>query len=718
MTSRKAMWSVWAVALVAAACNDPTLAPDAQLTPSFHRDGERHRTVVVDPDGRHDAITIQAGIDLVAPGGRVQVKAGTYTEAVVISKGLTLEGIDRGSGAAVITPPGSFPGPTIQVTAAEPVAIRRFTINGAQRGIQGVGRNDLTIEDNILLGNTLSNAPLIGTSNSALTTGGRAHVVIARNFLDGLGLPIQNFGIITSGDVDALIAHNRVRRTGASCIWARQDASLTGITNVDIIDNDLDLCHRTIQGSPIVVGSSANASVPSPQLPLSATGVVNIVGNLIRNSDGSCFVTNAIRWEYLSGRIEHNRILGAVAACAAATTTSSPAAVWVGSLRGFFAVAPVIRFNDIVGNAQAGLRVAPNITSPLDARCNYWGSASGPSGVGAGTGDAVLVETGGAAPIVTPFATGPIAARHEGEHGDGHGHDACRLEFSLWSAPVNLGDPINTSANESNPALSPDELSLYFQSNRPGGLGGFDLWRSRRACRACAWDVPVNLGPVVNGPGNEYAPNLSTDGHLLFFASDRPGGSGLTDIYVSHRSDPDDDFGWNAPVALGSGVNTALADQAPASLGAPEPGANLYFSRGPTIGTLQDIYKVFITPEGETPAPAVLVTELSLASANDARPTVRSDGREVLFFSDRAGGFGGLDIWVSNRRSVRDPWSAPVNVGAPINSTAADQHPNLSRDGRTLVFSSNRAGSVAGSADIWMATRTRIEDRDWDRRWR
>jgi hypothetical protein len=68
-----------------------------------------------------------------------------------------------------------------------------------------------------------------------------------------------------------------------------------------------------------------------------------------------------------------------------------------------------VRFNDIVGNAQAGLRVAGNIATPLEARCNWWGSATGPSGAGPGTGDAVVVEPGGAMPVFMPFATAPIA---------------------------------------------------------------------------------------------------------------------------------------------------------------------------------------------------------------------------------------------------------------------------------------------------------------------
>src|SRR5437899_12780730 len=86
---------------------------------------------------------------------------------------------------------------------------------------------------------------------------------------------------------------------------------------------------------------------------------------------------------------------------------------------------------------------------------------------------------------------------------------------SEWSEPVNLGAPINSAANEMNAALSPDELSLYFVSTRSGGLGGADIWVSRRASLDAPWGEPVNLGPNVNGPGLDAAPAVSLDGHLL-----------------------------------------------------------------------------------------------------------------------------------------------------------------------------------------------------------
>src|SRR6266581_5826175 len=168
--------------------------------------------------------------------------------------------------------------------------------------------------------------------------------------------------------------------------------------------------------------------------------------------------------------------------------------------------------------------------------------------------------------------------------------EAMSFSNSEWSEPVNLGAPINSAANEMNAALSPDELSLYFVSTRSGGLGGADIWVSRRASLDAPWGEPVNLGPNVNGPGLDAAPAVSLDGHLLFFSSDRPGGQGSNDIYVARRADKSDDLGWGPAVPLGPEVNTGAFEAGGFYVQSEEDGsANLYFVRGPNSVAL-DIY--------------------------------------------------------------------------------------------------------------------------------
>jgi WD40-like Beta Propeller Repeat len=278
---------------------------------------------------------------------------------------------------------------------------------------------------------------------------------------------------------------------------------------------------------------------------------------------------------------------------------------------------------------------------------------------------------------------------------------------SEWSAPVNLGAPVNSSAAENNAVLSPDELSLYFISTRPGGFGGADIWVAQRATRDSPWQTPINLGPSFNTPGVEASPVLSSDGHLLFYSSDRPGGRGSNDIYVARRDDKNDDFAWGPSVPLGPGVNTAEFEAGEFYLQSAEDGStNLYFVRGPNTVAL-DIYSVAIDREGATLGPAVPVTELNDTdpAVTDARPAVRQDGREVFFYSNRAGSLGASDLFTAVRRSVHEPWSTPENLGSPLSSVANDIQPFVTHDGRTLLFASNRVGGIGGS-DIWMSMRT------------
>jgi len=284
------------------------------------------------------------------------------------------------------------------------------------------------------------------------------------------------------------------------------------------------------------------------------------------------------------------------------------------------------------------------------------------------------------------------------------GIQAMSFANSEWSAPVNVGAPINSPAGEMNATLSPDDVSLYFTSDRAGGFGGTDIWVAQRACGDCVWEAAANLGALINGPGADAGPRLSIDGHLLFFQSDRPGGHGSGDIYVARRADPNDNFAWESPVNLGLDVNTAVNENAADYLQSAEDGAgNLYFNRPNPVQL--DLFYAPVTRNGETRGPAVLVSELSDATSLDQHASVRTDGKEVFFSSNRVGGVGGTDLYVSTRGNVHEVWSPPLDLGAPLNTTATDQQPTLSRDGRTLLFASNRPGGLGGQ-DLWISTRT------------
>jgi hypothetical protein len=98
----------------------------------------------------------------------------------------------------------------------------------------------------------------------------------------------------------------------------------------------------------------------------------------------------------------------------------------------------------------------------------------------------------------------------------------------------------------------------------------------------------------------------------------------------------------------------------------------------------------------------------------DTRLFIRKDGLEAFITSNRPGSLGvgdppPLDIWVSTRGTLSDPWSVPTNLGNPVNSQFDDVAPWLSKDGTTLYFSSNRPGGF-GMRDIWYTTRTKLND--------
>ncbi|RYF67541.1 MAG: flagellar motor protein MotB, partial [Cytophagaceae bacterium] len=155
------------------------------------------------------------------------------------------------------------------------------------------------------------------------------------------------------------------------------------------------------------------------------------------------------------------------------------------------------------------------------------------------------------------------------------GYGSCDLYVSHktgsdWSNPENLGPAINTHFYESQPALSADGRQLYFVSDRPGGKGRRDIWRSDLGTDG-SWAEPVNLGEPINTPANEASPFLHANGQSLFFASEGHVGLGGYDLFVTDRSAS----AWSAPTNLGYPINTA-EDQA--SLFVAASGTRAYYS--------------------------------------------------------------------------------------------------------------------------------------------
>ena len=285
--------------------------------------------------------------------------------------------------------------------------------------------------------------------------------------------------------------------------------------------------------------------------------------------------------------------------------------------------------------------------------------------------------------------------------------------FSDWGAPENVGAAVNTLFNEQHPALSPDGLSLYFVSDRPGGLGGFDIYAAHRADQDSSWGDPVPVAPL-NSAASDFAPAFDPGGHFIFFGSERAGGCGGRDLWMSFRADKHDELGWEPPVNLGCVVNSPGFDDGPTFFEDDEAGlGTLYFisNRPGGVGD-RDVWMTTRQWDGSFSQP-VNVIELN-SPASDSRPGVRRHGLEIFFTSQRTGsvpknGVPSSDLWTAVRGSTLDPWSAPVNVGQ-LNTSATEAAPALSKDGTTLYFNSDRAGGF-GALDLYVSRRVKTKDR-------
>ena len=135
-------------------------------------------------------------------------------------------------------------------------------------------------------------------------------------------------------------------------------------------------------------------------------------------------------------------------------------------------------------------------------------------------------------------------------------HSGCDIYMSVrqggrWGQPRNLGAPVNSVYWESFPSLSIDGYTLYFASNRPGGYGGTDIWCC--TLEDGLWSEPRNLGPSINTRGNETAPYIHFDDKTLYFASDGHTGMGGMDLFCAKRLS---DSTWGEVKNLGYPINT------------------------------------------------------------------------------------------------------------------------------------------------------------------
>jgi outer membrane protein OmpA-like peptidoglycan-associated protein len=146
-----------------------------------------------------------------------------------------------------------------------------------------------------------------------------------------------------------------------------------------------------------------------------------------------------------------------------------------------------------------------------------------------------------------------------------------KKEGEVWRKPVSLGPAVNSSGWEAQPSLSADGNELYFVSDRKGGMGGYDIWYSKKDSTG-AWTRAMNLGKSVNTKFDEIAPFIHVNNRNLFFASNGLPGFGGFDIYVSEKSEGQ----WLSPKNMGAPLND-FEDQY--SFVVTSDGLNAFYSR-------------------------------------------------------------------------------------------------------------------------------------------
>jgi Tol biopolymer transport system component len=277
---------------------------------------------------------------------------------------------------------------------------------------------------------------------------------------------------------------------------------------------------------------------------------------------------------------------------------------------------------------------------------------------------------------------------------------------------VNLGPIVNSSYADFDPFISPDGLSLYFCSPRPGGLGQEDIWVTMRATISDPWGPPVNPGAPVNSEYREGCPSITADGLILVFNANTPGGLGGSDIWLTTR--PTNESPWGPPMNLGSPVKSASDE----FCGCISPdGCSLYFfsmlTTTPAASFGGDIY---MTTRSTTDSPWDPPVKLGLMPSRNGSgnfgPSISADGLALFFDSDYANVKLYPDIWLATRTSNDSTWGTPILLGPEINTLDGEQKPSISSDGSTLYWCSGLAN--LNTWDLWQSTITPIVDLNSD----
>ncbi len=273
----------------------------------------------------------------------------------------------------------------------------------------------------------------------------------------------------------------------------------------------------------------------------------------------------------------------------------------------------------------------------------------------------------------------------------GHDPPGDASPAATFNAPEIVAELAAPGADDDKPTLTSDRLEIYFLSTRDGGPGSGDVWRASRANAGDPWDPPSVVGEVSSS-SHEKSPAIAGDGLTLWVASDRSGGQGGLDIWVSTR--PDRSSEWSPPVLVPE-LNSP-GDEIPRPPG--QDGLVMPLAvRPPSSSDYQIAFAARASANGPWTAP---VPRAEIDTANtDVDGFLSGDGLGLHFSSDRQSK-GDQDLFVASRPDVGGPFGSFAPI-AELNSSHDDRDPWLPPDASEIYFSSDRGGTLK----IYRATR-------------
>lgn len=258
------------------------------------------------------------------------------------------------------------------------------------------------------------------------------------------------------------------------------------------------------------------------------------------------------------------------------------------------------------------------------------------------------------------------------------------------ASPVNLGAVVNSGLRDAEPTFTADGATMYFNCFGRGGRGGNDICVTRRV--SGEWTEPEVVEALSTEEYTEVEPLLSPDGTRLYIMSNRPGGLGNADIWVSELVDGE----WSEPTNLGAPINSPYADHCLYFAGEDWDVAYWTSTRPGGFGG-NDIWSSErvdgVWQEAVNLGPNVN----SASTEHHSLPS--PDGRSLYVTALRPDGLGGEDIYVTTRDAT-GVWGPLVNLGPAVNSEAHDRCPAFSPDHQTFYFDSEREGGQ-GDKDLW-----------------